>query len=230
MPSFTIKQALWLSVPLVLGANFYLASSQAQAPAAPPAGNPLALKYNTPDAKKGEALSARCAQCHGAGGVSSKPGIPGLAGQIPDYLHLQLAAFRAKLRPSDIMQGMASGLSDQDIADLTAYFTAQKPGPAWKADEAARAKGEKLFKAGDAGRNAIACQICHGADGRGIAANGVASITNLSPKYAVAVLHEFRDAPGFGGIVHPEAMRIALKPLSDADLNDLAAYISSMKP
>lgn len=214
-----------------------LASGQSAPPpmtaptAAPPpaGGNPLALNFKTPDAAHGEQLSATCASCHGAKGQSTNPKNPGLAGQIPEYLRFQLTVFRAKLRPSPTMQGVAAKLSDQDIADLSAYYAAQAPGPAWPADAVARARGEKLFMAGDAGRNVIACQICHGADGRGMAANGIAGVTNLSPKYAVEVMHEFRDAPSFGGIIHPEAMRIALKPLSDSDLTDVAAYISSMK-
>ncbi|WP_240738184.1 c-type cytochrome [Deinococcus fonticola] len=205
--------------------------SAAPPPTAPAAGgNPLALKFGPPDAARGKALhEGACQQCHGAGGVSTKADVPGLAGQITPYLHLQLAAFRAKLRPSAVMQGVAARLSDQDIADLAAYYTPLQPGPAWKADADARARGEKLFLSGDAGRNVVACQVCHGADGRGVSDNEVASVTNLSPGYGLNILHEFRDAPSFGGIVAPEAMRIVLKPLSDGDLKDLAAYLSSMR-
>lgn len=214
-------------LPALFTACAYLTGSQAQTA---PAGNPLALTFSAPDATRGKTVyDAQCQECHGAAGVSTKANTPGLAGQITPYLHLQLAAFRAKLRPSPVMQKEAANLSDQDIADLSAYLTALSPGPAWKADADARARGEKIFLTGDAGRNVIACQVCHGEDGRGVSPNHVASITNLSPEYAVSVMHEFRDAPSFGGIVAPEAMRIALKPLSDGDLTDLAAYISSMK-
>ena len=173
--------------------------------------------------------AAECAGCHGAKGMSTTDTVPGLAGQIPNYLQLQLAAFRAKLRPSEVMQPIAGKLSDQDIADLTAYYTAQNPGPAWKADAAARQRGQKLYTAGDPARNVMACTVCHGSEGRGLNANHIASITNLSPKYAVKILKEFHDAPSFGGLVPPETMRIAVHPLNDGDLNDLAAYISSMK-
>ena len=243
--SFFPRRAFWLAAPLLLSACTYLTATQAQsgqatssqAPsteaqsAAPPAGgNPLALNFAAPNAARGGPLSASCAGCHGAGGVSTNPKIPSLAGQITPYLHLQLAAFRAKLRPSPVMQGVAAHLSDQDIADLAAYYTAQPVGAAWKAEAEARARGEKLFMSGDAGRGVIACQVCHGENGRGVSDNHVASVTNLSPDYAVEVMHEFRDTPSFGGLVAPEAMRIALKPLSDTDLKDVAAYISSMKP
>lgn len=222
-------------LPALFTACAYLTNTQAQTPpAAPPAGgNPLALKFDTPDASRGKIVyEAACAACHGPGGKSTNPKNPGLAGQITPYLHLQLAAFRAKLRPSPsgVMHQVAGKLSDQNIADLAAYLTPLQPGPAWKADSDARTRGEKLFMAGDATRNVIACQVCHGADGRGISANHVASITNLAPEYALEVMHEFRDSPSFGGLVAPEAMRIALKPLNDRDLKDVAAYLSSMRP
>lgn len=218
------RHALWLFVPLL---SAYTLTNQADA-ASPAAKNPLTLKFNTPSAARGAQLSAGCAGCHGAKGQSTNPQTPGLAGQIPSYLQLQLTVFRAKLRPSAVMQSAAAKLSDQDIVDLTAYYAAQTPGPAWKADPAARARGAKLYTAGDTARNVIACQICHGASGRGVASNGVASITNLSPGYALSIMHEFHSAAKFS-VIEPDAMRIALKPLTDSDLTDVVAYISSMK-
>ena len=241
--------AVWLSVFALLGGSAHL-TVQAQttpaqsAPSQPgpnlrgpspantaPAGkNPLALSYAAPNAAHGQEIGGSCAACHGPAGSSIKLGVPGLAGQTPEYLRFQLAAFRAKLRPSKVMQHVASKLSDQDIADLSAYFAAQPLGAPWPVAAAARAKGEALFMQGDAARNVIACQVCHGPSGRGVGANGVASVANLSPKYAAEILREFRHSPGYGGIPYPEAMRIAVAPLSDEDLDNLAAYISSMSP
>lgn len=227
------RRVLLFALPISLSACAYLTRAQTTPPQAttPPAGgNPLALNFAAPDAVRGKTVyESSCQNCHGEGGASTRTNTPGLAGQITPYMHLQLAAFRAKLRPSQVMQGVAARLSDQDIADLSAYLTALPPGPAWKADPEARARGEKLFVNGDAARNVIACQVCHGTDGRGVSDNHVASVTNLAPEYAVEIMHEFRDTPSFGGIVAPEAMRIVLKPLGDGDLKDLAAYLSSMK-
>lgn len=218
------SRLLWLAAPVVLGTSVLAATSQKAAPK-----NPLALSFKTPSAVRGASLAGSCAGCHGKTGVSTKADIPSLAGQIPNYTQFQLAAFRAKLRPSNVMHQVASKLSDQDIADLSAYYAAQAVGPAWKAEPAARARGQKLFVAGDPARNVIACAVCHGANGRGLNANHIASVTNLPPQYALAVLKEFHEAPSFGGIVPPETMRIALKPLTDRDLKDVATYISSMK-
>lgn len=192
--------------------------------------NPYALTFKTPSVAAGAKLAATCASCHGATGVSKNSSVPSLAAQQVPYLRDQMVNFRAKMRPSAVMQPIAAGLSDQNIVDLAAYFNAQKPGPAWKADAAARKRGQVLFTAGDPKRNVIACAMCHGADGRGLASRGIASVTNLPPAYAYAVLKEFHDAPSFGGVVTAETMRVAVKPLTNADLKDLAAYMSSMKP
>lgn len=214
-----------LALPVAAG----LIGAVAQTP--PPGGNPLNLTFTTPDAARGQALSGQreCASCHGGGLVSTYPGLPSLAGQQPSYVRLQLAAFRARLRPSETMQKVAADLKDQDLADLAAYAATLNPGPAWKADDALRARGAALFNAGDGNRNLMACVVCHGANGRGDDRLGVASLTNLAPEYANRVLHEFRDAPGFP-IPHPDAMRIVLKDYTQADLDAVIAYISSMAP
>lgn len=197
--------------------------------AATPAKDPYALTFTTPSVTAGQKLAQTCASCHGATGISKATNIPSLAGQTQPYLRAQLVNFRAKLRPSQVMQPIAAQLSDQQIVDLAAYFNAQKLGTAWKADAAARKRGEVLYTKGDPKQNVIACAVCHGADGRGLASHEIASVTNLPPQYAYAVLKEFHDAPSFGGVVTAETMRIAVKPLTDANMRDLAAYLSSMK-
>lgn len=226
----TARLSLWLAVPLALFIPALSALAQSSgAKGAAPAKNPMQLTFKKPDPARGKTLIQTCQGCHGPGLASTNKAIPGLAGQNPSYTRLQLAAFRAKLRPSKVMWQMAAKLSDQDIADIAAYAASQKPGKAWTPESAAlRAGGEKLFLAGDSKRNVIACAICHGTDGRGDDRLGVASITNLSPGYAVEILHEFKGAPGFG-VPYPDAMRIALRPMTDADLKAVAAYISSMQ-
>lgn len=223
-----VRPLLWLAAPLAVAAPVLAAVGQ-QAPPGPSPATALRLKYSAPSAARGQNLAASCQGCHGARGMSTTPSTPRLAGQHAGYVRFQLAAFRAKLRPSPVMQGVAARLTDQNIADLAAYFAAQPVGPAWPGGNAAlRARGEALFQQGDAPRNVIACAICHGADGRGNERLGVASVTHQSPGYALAVLRELKNAPSFGGIIHPEAMRIALRPLNDNELRALAEYVSRM--
>lgn len=74
----------------------------------------------------GKAKSTACAACHGTDGVSTVPTFPKLAGQHPDYLYQALKDYKAGKRKNPIMAGMAGNLSDADMADLAAYFSAQK--------------------------------------------------------------------------------------------------------
>lgn len=78
------------------------------------------------DAAAGKAKAAVCAGCHGANGVSMVPMYPNLAGQKAMYLENALKAYKAGQRTGGtaaMMAPQAANLSDQDIADLAAYFS-----------------------------------------------------------------------------------------------------------
>lgn len=75
------------------------------------------------DAATGKAKSASCAGCHGPAGVSNNPLWPNLAGQKEAYLVKQMKAFRDGERNDPMMAPMAKPLSDDDIANLAAYFS-----------------------------------------------------------------------------------------------------------
>ena len=77
------------------------------------------------DIAAGKAKSAICASCHGADGVSLNPLWPNLAGQKEQYLAKQIKAFRDGTRTDPMMAPMVASLSDDDIANLAAYYAAQ---------------------------------------------------------------------------------------------------------
>lgn len=88
----------------------------------------LALAAGDPAA--GQAKSATCAACHGAEGKAMIPTYPNLAGQNAAYLEGALKAYRSQERTgyqAAIMYGMSANLSDQDIADLAAYYANLAP-------------------------------------------------------------------------------------------------------
>ena len=67
-----------------------------------------------------------CAACHGIDGATpTTPDYPKLAGQYPDYLAKALRDYKSGLRKNPIMAGMAAGLTDKDIADVSQYFYVQ---------------------------------------------------------------------------------------------------------
>lgn len=81
------------------------------------------------DAAVGEStyLSKGCVGCHGPAGDSQAPEMfPKLAGLEEAYLAAQLTAFRSGERAGPTMNGMASTLTDEDIAHLAVYLAGQK--------------------------------------------------------------------------------------------------------
>ncbi|MDU0352890.1 cytochrome c [Paraglaciecola aquimarina] len=79
------------------------------------------------DVEAGKAKSSTCVACHGMKGVSMIPMYPNLAGQKEQYLAAQLKAFRDGSRKNMIMAPMAASLSDEDIANLAAYYAKLDP-------------------------------------------------------------------------------------------------------
>jgi cytochrome c553 len=75
------------------------------------------------DAEKGRAKASACAACHGPSGISTMPDAPHLAGQPEPYLAAQLRAYRGGKRTHEAMSLVAKGLTDEDIADLAAWFS-----------------------------------------------------------------------------------------------------------
>lgn len=81
------------------------------------------------DAAAGKGKSAVCTACHGADGIALVPIYPNLKGQNEAYLEGSLKAYREGQRAGGnaaIMSPMAKNLSDQDIADLAAYYASLK--------------------------------------------------------------------------------------------------------
>jgi cytochrome c553 len=75
------------------------------------------------DAAAGRKKAARCQACHGLDGIAKMPNVPHIGGESELYLAKQLRAFRGGERKDPQMSLMAKNLSDEDIADLAAYFS-----------------------------------------------------------------------------------------------------------
>lgn len=75
------------------------------------------------DPKAGEAKSTACHACHGSDGVSIAEVWPNLAGQKKGYLEKQIKAFRDGTRKDPTMPIYVKGLTDQDIADIAAFYS-----------------------------------------------------------------------------------------------------------
>lgn len=78
----------------------------------------------------GARLAATCAACHGTAGAASGTSLPALAGQPQAALLASLQAFKAGTRPATIMTQIAKGYTDEQLAQLAAFFAAQPAGKA----------------------------------------------------------------------------------------------------
>ena len=79
------------------------------------------------DPAAGQTKSMICSACHGADGNSSNGDYPSLAGQVPGYIAQQLANFKSGIRSNTIMGGMAQTLTEEDMANLDAWYSSQQP-------------------------------------------------------------------------------------------------------
>jgi cytochrome c553 len=77
------------------------------------------------DPEAGREKANTCMGCHGIPGYSNAYPtfrVPKLGGQSPEYLAIALKGYRNGMRPHSTMHAQAESLSDQDIADLSAYL------------------------------------------------------------------------------------------------------------
>ena len=112
------------------------------------------------DAGRGKVLVETCAGCHGADGIGTAENFPNLAGQSADATYKQLADFRSGKRENPLMSPFAKGLSDAQIADISAYYAAQPAALARTGPEI-----PPLVAVGDPLRSIAPCGACHGAYG-----------------------------------------------------------------
>jgi cytochrome c553 len=97
------------------------------------------------DINAGKQKAAVCAACHGTDGNSLSDAFPKLAGQNAGYLEKQLANFKSGERQNALMAPMVANLSEQDMADLAAYFASKKMAPGAVSEDLVEA-GEKILR------------------------------------------------------------------------------------
>ena len=158
-----------------------------------------------------------CAACHGEGGNSANPAVPSLAGQPAQFISTALYMFRAGQRKDPQMTPMATGLSNTEMNDLAAYFSAQKPAPSrHRASPDNAAAGPSLAQK-------FQCTQCHGAHMLG--QQHIPRLAGQQFEYLRAQLRSFKrgtrmDLDG--------KMSESAQPLSDKDIEVLADYIAGL--
>ena len=180
------------------------------------------------DVAAGQAKSAICAACHGVDGNSTVPNWPKLAGQHEKYMVRQVMLIKSGDRQVPEMAGIVPGLSDQDIEDLSAYFSAQEA-TAGVADEAKVLLGERVYRAGNAETGVPACMSCHGPAGEGNPPAGYPALAGQHSTYTSKMLIGFRAGENYGEADAPSAiMNGSATQLSDEEIEAVASYIQGL--
>ncbi len=166
-----------------------------------------------------------CAACHGIDGNSVITTNPKLAQQHPEYIAKQLANFKSGERKNAVMSGMAASLSQEDMANVAAYFGSQKAKVGSAKTNAAGSLGEKIYRGGIASVGVPACASCHGATGAGIPVQ-FPRLSGQHADYVVTQLKAFYS--GERANDNAKVMRMIAAKMSDADMAAVADYIQGL--
>jgi cytochrome c553 len=174
----------------------------------------------------GQAKAATCAACHGMDGNSLNPEWPNLAGQHETYIVRQLTAFHGGERQNLLMSPMAAILTEQDMADLAAYFSSQtvRGGET----EPSKAKlGQRVYRSGNVEGKVMACAGCHGPAGRGNAPASYPSIQGQQATYVALQLKAYKA--GTRTTDPNQMMRNMAAALSDEEIDAVASYVQGLR-
>jgi cytochrome c553 len=198
----------------------------------------------------GKQKSTSCTSCHGENGNNQVTNFPKLAQQHSSYLQKQLHAFKDGTRNDPMMSTMALPLTDEDIADISAYYATQKISgndlpvqepvdadetPAssdkkgGKADtvQTLIAQGSDLYRNGDLKREVSACIACHGPFGEG---NKPASFPALKSQHADYLIKSLTDFKADSRSKNPQnIMHMIAKKMTDQEIKAVSYHISMMK-
>lgn len=181
------------------------------------------------DTKRGEAQhnALFCASCHGQKGEAPTLNWPSLAGQRAEYTYKMLVDYQSGLRDEDarseVMTISAKNLTEQDMADLAAFYAAQELPTATKqsSDEAV-----KLVKKGDPARLITPCTSCHGVDGQG-GKNESPAIAGQTKAYFMRTMKLYHGDHRTND--NDFAMRAFAMPLTQQEITELADYFALAK-
>jgi cytochrome c553 len=184
------------------------------------------------DAAAGEAKAMICGACHGADGNSAAPSFPKLAGQNEKYLIKQMQDINSGARSVPTMAGQLTAMNDDDIANIAAFY-ASKTNSGGKASADLAVLGEKIYRAGIAGRGVAACTACHSPTGQGNGPAGFPALAGQHADYTETQLREFRkgaqDDSGRTNDGDSRIMRDIAFGLSDKEIQAVASYIAGLR-
>ncbi|WP_373976695.1 cytochrome c [Chitinibacter sp. SCUT-21] len=164
-----------------------------------------------------------CAACHGADGNSVASANPSLAGQHPEYIVKQLKEFKSQKRKNAVMLGMATPLSDADMANVAAYYSKQTPKAKGASNKELIEAGKKIYRGGIASKHVPACMACHGPAGAGIPGQ-YPRLSSQHAAYTTAQLNAFRS----GERANNQVMTDIASKMTDQEIKAVSEYIQAI--
>ena len=179
------------------------------------------------DAARGATLNATCIGCHGIPGYQSSfpevHRVPAISGQNAKYIAASLNAYKKGERKHGTMRAIAASLSEQDMADLAAYYSTHGAAPAATAAATPAAPPEvaALLAKG-------ACASCHGAEFNKPIDGAYPKIAGQYPDYLFTALKSYKiegnAQVGRGNAI----MGAQVKQFSNKELKLMAQYLGSL--
>jgi len=177
------------------------------------------------DPAAGQEKSAMCQGCHGPDGNSLAAEWPNLAGQGVKYIVKQLKDFQSGARKDPTMSSMVEGLSEQDMADIAAYFSGQKVQVA--PSERVNNKGRKLYVGGNRYTDVPACAGCHGPNAVGNGPGAIPRLAGQKADYVTKALHDYRTESRTND--RNAIMQGVVKMMSDREIKAVANYLAALQ-
>lgn len=193
-----------------------------------------AVKKGNPE--KGANLAQTCKACHGERGEGSKaeskdgdiiPAVPALAGQLATYTYKQLRDYAASDRNDISMTGIAKSLSEQDSADIAAWYAsiALPKQEVAEVDEKKLAAAQRMVEEGDGKRILPPCFVCHGGKGQGEKMD-IPSLAGQQADYFERTLLAYKKGERHNDIY--SRMRLISKQLSEEEIKQLSVYYQQL--
>ncbi len=184
--------------------------------------SPLAAQAG--DAAKAISLAGNlCAACHGEDGNSAIPNFPKLAGQQAVYLLRELKDYKSGRRQNEVMGPLVAGLTDEDLANLAAFFASQKPAPGAVTEPSLLPVGKTLYLKGNAASDIPSCESCHEVDG-----SGSGKFPRVAGQNVEYLLEQFRLYASGKRTNGTRVMRTIAERMSEKETRAVAEYMASM--
>lgn len=185
----------------------------------------MSFAYAAGDAVSGQGKVAVCSGCHGADGNSMIPSFPKLAGQGEVYLVNQLKDVRDGARNVPQMMGILTGRTDQDLADMAAFYSTQEV-TVGATNPDLLDLGRQIYRAGIAEKGVAACTACHSPTGAGNAQAGFPALGGQHSDYLIKQLKAYRTETRTNG--QAKLMQQVAALLSDKEIDAVASYMQGL--